>query len=247
MLRTHVPQSFWLGLWPPCSIGESCSRKAENTNWLLMWSDQWEDAHECRKKEKGKEDVRKLFDSGFIHIHGVLWRTDAFLNEVFWEKEKPRWSLPLVLCARAKPSSIRKKSIHTRGDTEDISLCNNPAVQCWSYGNQQNRSKIIFSTDSIWSWWISQFQDQKHPLSKLLASLVVQVQCNHRSYIRADIFSQKCTWNNTLNNIYIHGFHNNNHLQSKMLDSCALKKCNMMFNKFIWLNPEFNEWFKYSS
>lgn len=123
----------------------AAERQKTQTNWLLMWSDQWEDAHECRKREKGREDVRKLFDSGFIHIHGVLWRTDALLNEVFWEKEKLRWSLPLVLCARAKPSSIRKKSIHTRGNTEDISLCNNPAVQCWSYGNQQNRSKIIYS------------------------------------------------------------------------------------------------------
>lgn len=106
-------------------------------------------SEEGKKKEGG---CKKAF---CLRIYTYSWslslfkveRTYVLLNELFWEKanipkEQRRWSLPLVLCARAKPSSIRKKNIHTRGNTEDISLCNNPDVQYWSYGNQQNRLDV---------------------------------------------------------------------------------------------------------
>lgn len=68
-------------------------------------------------------------------------------------------SLPLVLCARAKPSSIRKKSIHARENIKDISHCNNSGVQYWRYGNQQNKTEIGFSKDSIWPWWLLSILD----------------------------------------------------------------------------------------
>lgn len=130
-------------------------------------------------ERKRKGEIRKPF--GCLRIYTYLWiiilinvgRTYVLLNVFIYMykyfgkrqkilKEQWRWSLPLVLCARAKPSSIRKKSIHTRGNTEDISLCNNPDVQHWSYGNQQNTTNWMLELSPLWPWWILWLWDQNN-------------------------------------------------------------------------------------
>lgn len=93
---------------------------------------------------KGRQTKGGLRGLG-LGVCAYLWililpsvaRTDVLLNKVFQgnadtAQGRRRWSSPLVLCARAKASSVRKKSIHTGGKTEDVS--NNSHGQGWSFG-----------------------------------------------------------------------------------------------------------------
>lgn len=105
MLRTQVPQSFWLGLWPPWSFWKSERIKGENREMGYWDGDQWgndwkagrvegglvwgkkKSSHGVHRDKEGKTEKRNtcthrgsstLFKAGSVWVEQHLWNIKTF-------------------------------------------------------------------------------------------------------------------------------------------------------------------------